>query len=160
MPSGNSTKHGQVKHLGIIDNSSKDVWSTKIEELDANHHSNRPSTSPDDDDPRRAYGQLPTRGDDEQTLLQRPSIQKEDPFADTHSMTEHGMHPGRSLSYQSNTKLSIILPPSTNEQSSNAIGSVSPNGYVAPSALSPNDYDQMPGGRVNFSQGNYAAEFR
>ena len=159
MPYGNSEKHGQADRLGY-DHLSKDVWSTNTDELGATHSSHRPSTSLDDDDPRRAYGQLPTRDEDEQNLLHRPSTQTEDPFADTHSMTEHGMHPGRSLSYQSSTNLSIITPPSYHEQSNGATGSASPSGYVAPSALSPSDYEQTPGGRIHFPHGNYASEFR
>ncbi|KAK5166296.1 uncharacterized protein LTR77_008557 [Saxophila tyrrhenica] len=157
MPNGNSTKHGQAERF---EDPSKDVWSTNTDELDDSHPSHRPSVSPGDDDARRAYSQLSTADEDEQGLLQRPSIQADDPFADTHSMTEHGMHPGRAFSYQSGSNLSITAPPSYHEQTAGAVGIPSPSGYVAPSALSPSDYEQTPGGRVNFPQANYGANFR
>lgn len=152
MPNGNSRTHGQAEQL---DDGGKDAWSTNTDDLEPSRLSSA------NDDPRRAYGQLPMEEDSQsQTLLQRPSIQTDDPFADTHSMTEHGMHPGRALSYQSSTNLSITTPPSYHEQSSIGAGGTSPTGYVAPSALSPSDYAETPGGTVNFPRGNYDADFR
>lgn len=149
MPNGNSRTHGQAERLDV-DDGGKDAWSTNTDDLEPSRLSNA------NEDPRRAYGQLPMEEDSQsQNLLQRPSLQAEDPFADTHSMTEHGMHPGRALSYQSSTNLSIVTPPSYHEQSSVGAGGTSPSGYVAPSALSPSDYAETPGGRVNFPRGNY-----
>jgi hypothetical protein len=157
MPNGNTRTHGQAEQVGEDPN--KDAWSTNTDELDQNHPSNRPSTSPEHDvDPRRAYGQIP-EDEDQQNLLHRSSLQHEDPFQDTHSMTEHGMHPGRPASFHSATSagLSIAPPPSYHERPPNGDAALSPTGYVAPSALSPSDYEQTSGGRINFPQGNYSA---
>lgn len=134
-----------------VDDPNDNAWSSNTDELDPNHPSNRHS---DDEDPRARYGQLPQQ-DDEERLLNRQSVQ-EDPFHDT--QTEHGAHPGRPMSYSSEAGLSITAPPSYHEQAP-AAQVTSPTGYIAPSALSPSDYEQTPGGRINFPQGNYGADF-
>lgn len=136
-----------------VDDPNKDAWSTNTDDLDPHHPSNRPSTQ--DDDPRRAYGKLSAEEDSQsQTLLHRPGLQAEDPFADSHSMTDHGMHPGRAMSYQSSTNLSIV-PPSYHERPSEEENVISPSGYIVPSALSPSEYAETPGGRINFPNANY-----
>jgi hypothetical protein len=145
----------KVNPQPMEDDFNKDAWSSNMQEPDE-----RPSTSQGEIDPRRAYGQIPTE-DDEQNLLHRPSLQAEDPFQDTHSMTEHGMHPGRPMSFQSTSTGLSIAPPSYHERPADVTDSgVSPSGYVAPSALSPSDYQETPGGRINFPTGNYGADFR
>ena len=159
MPSGDPRKQGKVEQLGVED-PNKDAWDANTDDLNPNDSSNRHSD--EGDDPRRAYGQIPAE-EDEQGLLHRAS-QHEDPFQDAHStldtQTGDGAHPGRPLSYQSSMNLSIAQPPSYHEEApTNAGGGSSPSGYVAPSALSPTDYEQTPGGRINFPQGNYGADF-
>ena len=152
MPYGTSGNHGKAEQL---EDPNKDAWSSNIDELDPSHPADRESE--DEPDQRRAYGQIPADEEAEQSLLQRPTSQ-EDPFQDvhsTHTLTEDGVHPGRPLSYESNTNLTIA-PPSYHEQAPPANDrALSPTGYIAPSALSPSDYEQTPGGRVNFPQGNY-----
>ena len=156
MPYGNPGRHGRVEQRGAED-PNKDAWSTNTDELDPNHPSNRHSD--EEPDPRRAYGQIPAE-EDEEGLLHRDSLHN--PFQDTHSMaetqTEDGVHPGRPLSYQSSTNLSIAPPAYEEERRQEEV--VSPSGYVAPSALSPSDYEETPGGRIDFPQGNYGADFR
>ena len=160
MPYGSSGEHGKAEQLPVED-PNKDPWSTDTDELD---HSYRHSN--DEPDLRRAYGQI-TPEEDREGLLPRPSTSGQDPFHDTretHSMidtqTEEGAHPGRPLSFSSSTNLSIA-PPSYKEPSSEGgVGVLSPTGYVAPSALSPSDYQQTPGGRISFPTGNYGADFR
>ena len=158
MPYSTSDKHGEAV---VVEDPNKDPWSTNTDELDQQLHPNRESG--DEADLRRAYGQpLP----EEDGLLPRPS--RDDPFHDaqeTHSMldtqTEEGAHPGRPLSFQSSSELSIATaPPAYQEADQLGINVISPSGYVAPSALSPSDYTQTPGGRVNFPTGNYGADFR
>ena len=147
MPYTKSARHSAVEQL----DPNKDVWSSNMDELDPES---------DEPDQRRAYRQLPAE-EAQQGLLQRPTSQ-EDQFQDHHSThnlteTEDGLHPGRPLSYQSSTNLSIA-PPSYREQSS-AVGqsALSPTGYVAPSALSPTDYEAH-SGRMNIPQGIYSAD--
>ena len=157
LPYGSSGTHGKVEQLPVED-PNKDPWSTNTDELD------RPSGNFESEaDLRHAYGQIPPE-DDQGPLLRRS---REDFFHDAHSMvdtqTEDGAHPGRPLSYQSgrsSTNLSIAPPAYEAERPLPGSGVISPSGYVAPSALSPSDYAQTPGGRVNFPMGNYAADFR
>ena len=154
----NSERHGKVEQLRGED-PNKDAWDTNTDELDPNHPSNRDSDD-NEPDPRRAYGQIPSTEEDDQgrSLLHRSSQSQSlnaNPFNDAHSMTEEGVHPGRAYSYQSNTSLSIA-PPAYQQEAE----IVSPSGYIAPSALSPSDYEQTPGGRVNFPQAYYGADFR
>jgi len=161
MPNGNSKAHGKAEHLEEDPN--KDAWSANTDELDPNHPSNRPSTSPFDDDPRRAYGQLPDEDDQQnENLLRRSSVQNEDPFQDTQSMTEHGMHPGRPASFHSSNSATglSIAPPSYHERPGEVESGLGASGYVVPSALSPSDYDQSASGNLRFPQGNYGADFR
>lgn len=160
IPYGSPGKHGKVEQLGG-DDPNKDAWDANTDELDPNHPSNRHSDD-DEPDPRRAYGQIPAAEEEEQEqeqgLLHRSSQSQSlhsNPFNDAHSMTEEGVHPGRAYSYQSSTNLSVAPP--AYEQEAEV---VSPSGYVAPSALSPSDYEQTPGGRINFPTGNYSADFR
>lgn len=161
MPYGTSDKHGAAQ---IVEDPNKDPWSTNTDELEQQLHPNHDSD--DEADLRRAYGQpLP----EQDGLLPRPS--RDDPFHDaqeTHSMldtqTEEGAHPGRPLSFRSTSELSVTTaPPAYQEdvpQGVPGVNIISPSGYVAPSALSPSDYTQTPGGRVNFPRGDYSAGFR
>ena len=162
MPYGTSGAHGKIEQLPVED-PNKDPWSANTDELD------RPSgqfggPSGSEADLRHAYGQIPPEEEQQGPLL-RPS--RDDPFHDaheTHSMvdtqTEEGAHPGRPLSYRSSTSLSIAPPAYEEQRPQLGPGVISPSGYIAPSALSPSDYEQTPGGRVNFPMGNYGADFR
>ena len=151
-------RHGKAEQMAI-DDPSKDVWSANTDELDANHPSNRHSD--EEADPRRAYGQVSQEddNDDQRRLLQRPSSSTSNPFRDTHS-SDGEAHPGRPLSFSSSTNLSIASPPSYHTNAPPTINIASPTGYVAPSALSPSDYEETPGGRVSFPQGNDGVDFR
>lgn len=157
MPNGSQRKAGQAEHVRAED-PNKDAWSTNTDDLEPGH-------TEDYNDPRRAYGQIPTEDEDDsrQGFLHRPLSRHDDPFRDTHSMadsqTEEGdIHPGRAVSNRSNTSLGIAPPTSYHTNRPTGEGSASPTGYIAPSALSPSDYEHTPGGRVNFPQGNYGAD--
>lgn len=161
LPYSTSDKHGEAV---VVEDGNKDPWSTDTDELEQQLQPNRDSQ--EETDLRRVYGQVTP---DQEGLLPRPS--RDDPFQDaheTHSMldtqTEEGAHPGRPLSFQSGSELSIsTAPPAYQEQTGARIPGVniiSPSGYVAPSALSPSEYTQTPGGRISFPHGNYGADFR
>ena len=78
------------------------------------------------------------------------------------TQTEHGAHPGRPMSFSSDMSITTTLPAYQEQapQGVPGVNIISPSGYVAPSALSPSDYAQTPGGRINFPSGNYGADFR
>ncbi|KAK4569971.1 hypothetical protein LTR86_002941 [Recurvomyces mirabilis] len=116
-----------------MDETAKDIWNTNTDELDPSRQSEE---NPFDE--RRAYGQV------SQIDLNRGVVSPINSSDDVRSVSAH---PGRPLSYGSSTNLSIAPP---------AI-------YVeteAPSALSPNGYEQTPGGRFSFPNGNYNEAFR
>jgi len=125
------------------------VWSSNTNDLDRDN----------DDaahDPRKAYGQVPM-DDDNDSLMNGSGRQPSDPFQDAHSNSGASAHPGRPLSYEYATDTGFH-PQQAYGQEAQAHPGASPTGYVAPSALSPTDYG--PGGRLNFPQGNYGADFR
>ena len=116
-----------------MDETTKDIWNTNTDELDPSRESRE---NPFDE--RHAYGQV------SQTDLNHGIVSAVNSSDDVRSVSAH---PGRPLSYGSSTNLSIAPP---------AI-------YVeteAPSALSPNGYEQTPGGRFSFPNGNYNEAFR
>lgn len=123
------------------------VWSSNTNDLDHDYDDGN-------DDPRKAYGQVPTE-DDNESLLNGPGRQPSDPFNDHHGYTADDVHPGK----QSNSSLRIH-PPNDYSGDGQAHAGADSTGYVAPSALSPSDYGETSVGRISFPHANYSADFR
>ncbi|KAK3676414.1 hypothetical protein LTR78_003690 [Recurvomyces mirabilis] len=125
-------KQSRPKRLPM-DETAKDIWNTNTDELDPSRQSEE---NPFDE--RHAYGQV------SQIDLNCGGVSPINSSDDVRSVSAH---PGRPLSYGSSTNLSIA-PPTIYVETE------------APSALSPNGYEQTPRGRFSFPNGNYNEAFR
>ena len=134
MPNGNTRIHGQAEQLAG-EYPSKDPWNASTDELEPDRESREHGH-----DDRRAYGQIPDAEQGE-GLLGRGSS----PHAATMEDAARP-HPGRELSYGSESELSITAP--------------AYDEHLASSALSPGGYEHNPGGRVDFPGGTYSEAFR
>lgn len=151
MPNGERPGKPQRMQTKAESHANEDgVWSSNTNDLDRDYDDGAA-------DPRRAYGQVPTE-DDNDSLLNGRGRQPSDPFHDQHGYAGEDVHPGRNLSQQSNHSLSI-QPPQSYGHDSKTHGGAEDTSYVAPSALSPSDYDNQ-GVRISFPHGNYNADFR
>lgn len=146
--------HGKVEHSNVED----ETWNPSVNDVD-------PGERPSIDD-QQGYAQL--HNDDDEVLFHPPSRQG-DPFADANStLTDDGVHPGRPVTPSSSqtviTSAQPSLPPTYVERRPlpQPVEVRSSTGYVAPSALSPSNYDNtITGlGRLSFPEGNYGADFR
>lgn len=153
MPNGESTGRPQRVKTKTESHGNEDgVWSSNTNDLEHNDYDGSGA------DPRRAYGQIPT--DDNESLLNDSGRRPSDPFNDDQGYSGgHAMHPGKTLSQQpSHSTLNIQPPdPYNNSQAHAGAGA---DDYIAPSALSPTDYGQIPGGRISFPHANYGADLR
>jgi len=129
MPNGNSRVHNQAQWLGGEDQD-KDTWNTNMDEHD-------PTTRPSDVENSPANGEL---------FHSLQTGYGQVPQADEEAHEQFDPHPGRPLSYGSESNLSIS-PPAYDPM-------------AAPSALSPGAYDDAPVGRVHFPTENYSEAFR
>jgi len=130
MPNGSSRGHGKVEQLNVMEDTSKDPWSTNTDELNPDHPSPDPFADVSATDERRLYGQIAQDDPDGRSLRD--------------TATQDGIHPGRPASLGSQLS---VAPPMYDPT-------------LAPSALSPDAFIQSPGGRVDFPQGHYHEGFR
>lgn len=152
MPNGEPAGRPQRVNTKSEGHGNEDgVWSSNTNDLEHDYDDG-------DADPRRAYGQVPTE-DAHEGLLNGPGRKHSDPFNDHHGYGSEDVHPGRNLSQPSNPSLRI-QPPQPYGQDDQAYSGADDNAYVAPSALSPSDYEGTPGGRISFPHANYGADFR
>lgn len=151
MPNGEpSGRPERVKTKTESHGNEDGVWSSNTNDIENGYDDGGA-------DPRRAYGQVPTE-DDHESLLNDPR-QPSDPFRDNYGYPGDNAHPGRNMSQQpSNPDLNI--QPQEYHNDNQAYPGPEGAPYVAPSALSPTDYEQTPGGRISFPQGNYGAAYR
>jgi len=134
------------------DDASKDPWSARIDDPDGDDNMQEV------DDERRKYGQQ-VSDDDERGLLNRANAGSPD------TQTEHGVHPGRPMSFGSSTRTrtpSVQVPSGEYDDQS----ALSPTGY-APGheskmynpfddmAAAYNSHERGGGGRMEFPKGNY-----